>query len=145
MWKMADRTTSYLARALAARGGLGGNHGYEAAYPMTYADKDGHGLDGHNRYTLTFDEDPPVGAFWSITMYDLPRFFLLFPPPHFPPLSCLLVLPPPPRAVAAPLQLLRRPPPPADPSNWLPAPAAPFRPIMRLYQPGPAVLDGSYK
>ena len=72
MWKMADRTVSYLARALAARGGLWGNHGYEAAYPMTYADKDGQGLDGHNRYTLTFDQDPPVGAFWSITMYDLP-------------------------------------------------------------------------
>ncbi len=32
-WKMADRNTSYLARALAARGGLWGNHGYEAAYP----------------------------------------------------------------------------------------------------------------
>jgi hypothetical protein len=27
----------------------------------------------------------------------------------------------------------------------LPAPAAPFRPIMRLYQPEPAVLDGTYK
>ena len=26
----------YLARALAARGGLWGNHGYEAAYPATY-------------------------------------------------------------------------------------------------------------
>jgi hypothetical protein len=35
--------------------------------------------------------------------------------------------------------------PPADTSNWLPAPAAPFRPIMRLYQPKAAVLDGSYQ
>ncbi|MGH3176885.1 MAG: DUF1214 domain-containing protein, partial [Streptosporangiaceae bacterium] len=34
---------------------------------------------------------------------------------------------------------------PADTSNWLPAPAAPFRPIMRLYQPQPAVIDGTYK
>ena len=34
---------------------------------------------------------------------------------------------------------------PADTSNWLPTPAAPFRPIMRLYQPQAAVLDGSYK
>jgi hypothetical protein len=24
---------------------------------------------------------------------------------------------------------------PADTSNWLPAPAAPFRPLLRLYQP----------
>jgi len=71
---------SYLARALAARGGLWGNHGYEAAYPMTYAGKDGQGLDGRNRYTLTFDQDPPVGAFWSITMYDLPDFYLVANP-----------------------------------------------------------------
>jgi hypothetical protein len=33
----------------------------------------------------------------------------------------------------------------AGASNWLPAPAAPFRPIMRLYQPRAAVLDGSYQ
>jgi hypothetical protein len=30
-------------------------------------------------------------------------------------------------------------------SNWLPAPAAPFRPILRMYQPRAAVLDGSYR
>jgi len=34
---------------------------------------------------------------------------------------------------------------PAGTSNWLPAPAAPFRPIMRLYQPRAAVLTGTYK
>ena len=47
------------------RGGLWGNHGDEAAYPMTYADEDGDQLDGRNRYTLTFTfgQDPPVGAF----------------------------------------------------------------------------------
>jgi hypothetical protein len=47
-----------------ARGGLWGNHGYEAAYPMTFADEDGDQLDGRNRYTLTFGQQPPVGAFW---------------------------------------------------------------------------------
>jgi hypothetical protein len=31
---------------------------------------------------------------------------------------------------------------PADTDNWLPAP---FRPVMRLYQPQAAVLDGTYK
>jgi hypothetical protein len=34
---------------------------------------------------------------------------------------------------------------PADTSNWLPAPAAPFRPLMRLYQPQAAILDGTYQ
>jgi hypothetical protein len=54
-----------------ARGGLWGNRGYEAACPMTYADEDGDQLDGRNRYILTFGQDPPVGAFWSITVRHL--------------------------------------------------------------------------
>jgi hypothetical protein len=29
--------------------------------------------------------------------------------------------------------------------NWLPAPAAPFRMSLRIYQPTPAVLGGSWK
>ena len=44
-------------RALAARGGLWGNHGYEAAYAMVYLDGDGNALDGSNRYELRFDRD----------------------------------------------------------------------------------------
>jgi hypothetical protein len=73
-WRIGHRDVSYLARALAARAGLWGNHGYEAAYPMTYTDADGDQLDGHHRYVLRLDQDPPVDAFWSLTMYDLPDF-----------------------------------------------------------------------
>ena len=142
-WKMVDRKASYLARALAARGGLWGNHGYEAAYPMTYTDADGDQLDGHNRYTITFEEEPPVGAFWSITMYDLPDFYLVANPigrysigDRTPGLR---------RDADGSLTIVIQHDEPADASNWLPAPAAPFRPIMRLYQPEPAVLDGTYK
>ena len=29
-------------------------------------------------------------------------------------------------------------------ANWLPAPAGDFRPVLRMYEPHPAVLDGSY-
>ena len=47
---------------------------------MTYTDADGDQLDGRNRYTLTFGQDPPVDAFWSITMYDLPDFYLVANP-----------------------------------------------------------------
>ena len=35
-WKLADDPSRYLERALAARGGLWGNHGYEAAYAMAW-------------------------------------------------------------------------------------------------------------
>lgn len=142
-WKIADREASYLARALAARGGLWGNHGYEAAYPATYTDADGDQLDGRHRYTLTFDQDPPVDAFWSITMYDLPDFYLVANPlgrysigDRTPGLRC---------DSDGSLTILIQHDPPADTSNWLPAPDAPFRPMMRLYQPQPAILDGTYK
>lgn len=56
----------YLLRAGAARGGLWGNHGYEAAYAMVYVDSDGHQLNGGSRYQLHFETAPPVGAFWSV-------------------------------------------------------------------------------
>jgi hypothetical protein len=142
-WKMPDRHASYLARALAARGGLWGNHGYEAAYPMTYTDADGDQLDGHNRYTLTLDQDPPVDAFWSITMYDVPGFYLVANPigrysigDRTPGLR---------RGADGSLTIAIQHEPPSDTSNWLPAPAAPFRPLMRLYQPQPAILNGTYK
>ena len=142
-WKITNRDTSYLARALAARAGLWGNHGYEAAYPMTYTDADGDQLDGRNRYTIKFDQDPPVDAFWSITMYDLPDFYLVANPidrysigDRTPGLR---------RDGDGSLTIVIQHEQPADTSNWLPAPAAPFRPIMRLYQPQAAVLDRNYK
>jgi hypothetical protein len=142
-WTIGDRGISYLARALAARGGLWGNHGYEAAYPMTYTDADGGQLDGRNSYTIRFDADPPVDAFWSITMYDLPDFYLCANPisrysigDRTPGLH---------RAADGSLTIVIQHGQPADISNWLPAPAAPFRPIMRLYQPRAGVLDGTYK
>ena len=142
-WKLPDRTASYLMRALSARGGLWGNHGYEAAYPMIYTDADGDQLDGRNRYTLTLDQDPPVDAFWSMTMYDLPDFYLVANPidrysigDRTPGLR---------RASDGSLTIVIQHEQPADTSNWLPAPPGPFRPLMRLYQPHPAVLDGTYK
>ena len=74
-WKLADDPSRYLKRALAARGGLWGNHGYEAAYAMVYVDGDGNALDGSNTYELRFAQPPPCGAFWSVTMYDTPDFY----------------------------------------------------------------------
>ena len=62
---------------MAARAGLWGNHGYEACYDLIYADADGELLDGTRAYQVTFDPPPPVDAFWSLTMYDVPRFYLV--------------------------------------------------------------------
>ena len=63
----------WLKRAVAAQAGIYGNDPEEATYPFTRVDSDGQTLDGskHN-YTLTFPpgQQPPVNAFWSLTMYD---------------------------------------------------------------------------
>lgn len=37
---------------------------------------------------------------------------------------------------------------PSDPearTNWLPAPAASFRPLMRMYEPDESIIDGRYE
>ena len=142
-WIVSDRPASYLIRALAARAGLWGNHGYEAAYPLTYVDAGGDQLDGRIAYTITFSPQPPVDAFWSLTMYNLPDFYLVENPIgrysigdrtqglRFDSDGGLTIV----------IQHQQ----PADTSNWLPAPAAPFRPILRLYQPRPAVFGGTYQ
>ncbi|MFJ2864910.1 DUF1254 domain-containing protein [Kitasatospora sp. NPDC087314] len=145
-WRIPDRRAGYLSRAGAARAGLWGNHAYEASYATTYDDSDGRPLTGAHSYTLRFDQPPPVEAFWSVTMYALPDYYLVDNPigrysigDRTPGLvygedgSLTLTLQheQPEDAVAA--------------ANWLPTPVGEFRPIIRLYHPKPAVLDGSYR
>jgi hypothetical protein len=38
---------------------------------MVYEDGAGEQLNGRHQYTLRFERTPPVGAFWSVTMYDV--------------------------------------------------------------------------
>ena len=145
-WKIADRTAAYRMRMIAARGGLWGNHGYEAAYPMVHLGADGHPLNGAHSYTLTFAQTPPVDAFWSLTMYDTPDYYLVDNPinrysigDRTPGLrygtdgSLTIVL------------QRDQPTDPVEAANWLPAPAGDFRPCLRLYQPGKEVLDETYQ
>lgn len=70
----------YLTRAAAAMFGIYGNDLEEAFYPATESDADGEPLDGsqHN-YILHFEKDeiPQVNAFWSLTMYSLPKQLLV--------------------------------------------------------------------
>ncbi|MFF2851635.1 DUF1254 domain-containing protein [Streptomyces sp. NPDC058001] len=141
-WRTADREDSYLRRAVAARLGLWGNHGYEAVYAVTFRDADGEPLTGARSYTLRFDVLPPVGAFWSVTMYDTPEYHLVANPmdrysigDRTPDLRY---------ADDGSLTLLIQRDPPTDTANWLPAPPGPFRPMIRLYLPDDPVIDGTY-
>lgn len=145
-WKLAEGPERYLLRAGAARGGLWGNHGYEAAYAMVYVDADGRPLDGMGRYELRFATPPPCSAFWSVTMYDTPDFYLVENPidrysigdrtPGLHP------------AEDGSLTIVMQRDEPDDPvrrANWLPTPAGAFRPLLRIYEPDDAVFDGSYE
>jgi hypothetical protein len=142
-WKIADRTTAYVTRAAAARAGLWGNHGYEARYDLLWQDEHGAELSGEHVYELTLDPPPPVGAFWSLTMYDEPDYYLVANPIDRYSIGDrtpgLVVNDG--GAVTNRMQADD----PGDPSvNWLPAPRGAFRPVLRSYQPTGSMLDGSY-
>jgi hypothetical protein len=129
--------------------GIWGNVREEAIYPAYYADSTGQPLDASkNRYAVRFAADrlPPVNAFWSLTMYDLPGRLLVANPlnryiinsPMLPDLK---------RDGDGGLTLyVQHESPGKDKeSNWLPAPNGPFVVAMRLYWPKPEALDGRWK
>ena len=76
-FKIENPTVRLVERAAAALGGLRGNHAYEAAYVMTYLDDHDEQLTGGRTYQLHLNPTPPVAAFWSLTMYDVPNFYLV--------------------------------------------------------------------
>lgn len=144
-WKITDRKKAYVTRAVIARAGLWGNHGYEANYDFAWVDQAGHPLDGSHAYEVTFSPPPPAKAFWSLTMYDTPRFYLIENPinrfsigDRTPGLQTA-------DDGSVTLYLQKQSPGPGKEANWLPAPAGTFRPVLRTYQPGPSILDGSYR
>src|SRR5262249_58728339 len=80
-WSMNTNTMGvygnyYLKRAIIAQQGLGANLPEDAVYPINLADEAGKPLHGGKKYTLHFDKSatPPLGAFWSVTLYDAQGF-----------------------------------------------------------------------
>jgi hypothetical protein len=143
----ASLKNNYLHRMLATIG-IYGNSKEEALYPMYAADANGQKLDGTNRYALRFapGQLPPVNAFWSLTMYELPSSLLVANP-----LNRYLInsamLPELARDADGGITLwIQSESPGKDKeSNWLPAPKGPFNVYMRLYLPKEAALQGHWK
>ena len=79
-WRIADRRRARVTARRRPAAGLWGNHAYEAAYVVIWVDGEGEPLTGERSYTIRFEQTPPVDAFWSITMYDVPEFFLVANP-----------------------------------------------------------------
>jgi hypothetical protein len=138
---------NYLYRMAAAVLGIYGNSKQEAMYPFYGVDSDKQSLAGANRYTLRFapGQLPPVNAFWSLTMYDLPASLLVANPLN----RYLLNSPMLPQfkldADGGLTLLIQNEAPDADKeANWLPAPKGPFFMAMRLYWPKAEALEGKW-
>jgi hypothetical protein len=143
-WKIADRKKAFVTRAVAARAGLWGNHGYEADYEIIHQDSSGDTLNGAHTYEVTFDPPPPADAFWSFTMYDTPDYHLVDNP-----IDRYSIGDRTPGLIygddgSVTIYLQTEDPAGDKQANWLPVPAGDFRPLLRMYQPGPSVLDGTY-
>jgi hypothetical protein len=129
----------WLKRAVAAKAGIYGNDPAEATYTLTRNDQDGQTLDGSkNNYTLTFPsgQEPPVNAFWSVTMYDGKTQLLIENPIN----RYLINSPMLPELKKNPdgsltLYIQNRSPGPDKEANWLPAPNGPIYLVLRLYWP----------
>jgi hypothetical protein len=137
---------NYLNRWLGTIG-IYGNSKQEAMYPIYYVDSSGQKLNGANRYTLRFapGQFPPVNAFWSLTMYELPASLLVANPIN----RYLINSPMLPQLKLDPdggltLLIQNESPGKDKEANWLPAPKGPYAMYMRLYWPKKEALDGEW-
>jgi hypothetical protein len=138
---------NYLYRMAAAVLGIYGNSKLEAMYPFYAVDEAKQKLDGANRYTMRFapGQLPPVHAFWSLTMYEMPSSLLVANPINRYLLNSPM-LPQFKRDADGGLTLLIQNESPGKDkeANWLPAPKGPFVMAMRLYWPKDDAVEGKW-
>jgi hypothetical protein len=139
----------YMMRMSSAVLGIYGNSKEEANYPAYFVDSERKPLDGATgRYTVRFGPGqlPPVNAFWSLTMYELPASLLTENPIN----RYLINSPMEPTLTrdadgGITLYIQHQSPGKDKEPNWLPAPKGPFFMVLREYWPKPEALDGSWK
>jgi hypothetical protein len=136
----------YLTRAVVAEGGLGANIPQEAVYPKAQTDSNGDTLNGAHKYIIHFalGNTPPTDAFWSLTPYNATTFMLVPNPidryslgDHKPGLQY--------NSDGSLDIYVQHDMPAGEESNWLPVPDGDFYLVLRMYQPKPEVLDGTYQ
>ncbi len=138
---------AYLLRAsLQCLGGIISNDPAEGIYMNTFTDEAGEKLSGANTYTIRFKPGglPPVGAFWSITMYGLDNNFVPNPINRYKlgslPKGSLT-----PDAGGGLTLTIANKQPAKGPVNWLPAPVGNFYLILRTYMPEGKLLDQTWE
>jgi hypothetical protein len=140
---------NYLYRFIGAKLGLYGNSGADAAYFGYFVDAGHHPLDASkNNYELHFAKGaiPEYHAFWSLTMYDGKTQLLVANPIQRYLLNSTTL-----KSYkygpdgSLTFYIQKNSPGKDKESNWLPAPDGPFYAIYRVYMPGEAVLNGTWK
>ncbi|ELM6646706.1 DUF1254 domain-containing protein [Vibrio vulnificus] len=127
-------------RSMIAHPYLGGQGAIEALYPMAYTDAQGQPLTGSNDYTMHFEQEPPVGAFWSVTVYDAQSKMLVENDLHRYALNSQSSLQ---KNADGSFDLIfsQQKPDGAKQSNWLATPQGGFYVITRLYIPSKSILE----
>lgn len=135
----------FTLRAAIAFRSLGQNTPEEALYLNTRKDAQGQPLTGSKSYSLTFPKGalPPVGAFWSVTLYDKSNFFTDNPLNRYSIGNRTEGLK---YNADGSLTLYFQKDAPAgeQEANWLPTPVDEFRLSLRLYVPKAEVLKGKW-
>lgn len=149
-WAVTDPSigkygTNYQLRAGVAFVGPWANIPDEAVYSAGLLDTYLRPLNGSHDYVMHFapGQQPPAGAFWSVTVYDPTGQFVRNPLNRYSVSS------------SRPDELVRRPDGSVDiifsqrdpgdsGANWLPVPNTDFSAYLRVYVPGRAVLNGTW-
>ncbi len=129
----------WIKRAAGASAGIYGNDSVEAVYILGRNLANGDALDGSKQnYTLTFPsgELPPVGAFWSLTMYNGDTQLLIKNPINRYLINTALVPDMTKNADGSlTLYVQKDSPGKEKEANWLPAPDGPIYLALRMYLP----------
>ncbi len=139
------RAENYLQQATGAMLGLYGNTKTEAFYPVALTDADKNPLDtSKNNYVFKFASEPPVDAFWSVTMYDGKTQLLVDNPIDRYLVNSLIDLE---KNDDGSFEVYVQHDSPGDDkeSNWLPAPDGEFYTVLRLYLPEQEILDDQWE
>ena len=139
--------TDYLFRAAIGYQAMFVNTPIEAYYPGVFKDTEEKTLDASTgNYTMTFAKGalPPVGAFWSTTLYDAKKRLMVENSLNRYKLGSADHLKTN-KDGSTTIYIQHESPGKELESNWLPAPKEPYYMLFRYYLPSVEVLNGQYK
>jgi hypothetical protein len=151
-WQYAPVLEEYFGTDYMLRGAIGyqamfENTPIEAYYPGVFVDTNGKTLDGSaGNYTMTFPkgQTPPVGAFWSTSMYDAKKRLMVENSIKRYKIGSADDLKT--GADGSTTIYIQADSPGKDKeSNWLPAPKEPYYMLFRMYLPQIEALNGQYE